>query len=590
MTKTLPDPGVADTSATESDSALPETPDTDGGYPRLSDGQIAALADRGERRATHRGERLFQEGERCSEFFVVLSGQVVILQGHCDEEHVLRVHGPGRFLGELGLLEGQPAFYSAEVRIPGEVLVLPLEELRGLVGRDPVLSDLILRAYLIRRMQLIGLGAGFQIIGSCYSPDTHRLREFAARNRLPHRWIDLEKDDEAEALLRRFGINPAQTPVVVWAGKTVLRNPSNAEMARVMGLLHAEVPEDVIDILIVGAGPAGLAAAVYGASDGLVTTAVDGTATGGQAGTSSRIENYLGFPAGVSGAELAERAALQADKFGAVITVPFTATSLESRDGYYVVSIDDGTTLTARTVLLATGAHYRRLGVPGLDRLEGTSVYYAATMQEAQLCRADPVAIVGGGNSAGQAALFLAGFTPRVYQIVRSYDLGENMSRYLVDQVERNPKITVLLHSKVEGVVGNDSLESLIVTDNDSGDRQTLDARALFVFIGARPHTSWLADVVALDEDGFIRTGADLGDLSDSPDWNDAGRRPMVLETSRPGVFAAGDVRRGSVKRVASAVGEGAMAIQLLVEYLDVSRTQNGHGPSHAPIERRQGV
>ena len=337
---------------------------------------------RGVRRTARPGERLFQEGQTCDEFFVILRGQVVILQGHGDEERIIQVHGAGRFLGELGLLEGQPAFHSAEVRIPGEVLALPVREVRALVHRDPVLGDLILRAYLIRRSMLIGVGAGFRIVGSCYSPDTRRLREFAARNRLPHRWIDVEKDRQAEQLLRRFRVPPEETPVVIWAGQTVLRNPSNTEIARVTGLLHAEVPDDVSDILIIGAGPAGLAAAVYGASDGLVTTAVDGTATGGQAGTSSRIENYLGFPAGVSGAELAERAALQADKFGATITLPFGATSLESRDGHYVATIDDGTTLVARSVLLATGAQYRRLDVPGLDRLEGTSVYYAATVQE----------------------------------------------------------------------------------------------------------------------------------------------------------------------------------------------------------------
>ena len=571
------------------DEPLPEDPDTSGAFPRLSDEQIQTLMARGVRRPTRAGERLFEEGKTCDQFFVILSGQVVILQGRGDEERIIRVHGAGRFLGELGLLEGQPAFHSAEVRVPGEVLALPVREIRALVHRDPVLGDLILRAYLIRRSMLVGLGAGFRIIGSCYSPDTRRLREFAARNRLPHRWIDVEKDRQAEQLLRRFGVGPEETPVVIWAGQTVLRNPSNAEMARVMGLLHAEVPEDISDILIVGAGPAGLAAAVYGASDGLVTTAVDGTATGGQAGTSSRIENYLGFPGGVSGAELAERAALQADKFGATITVPFGAMSLEPRDGHYAVTIDDGTTLIARTVLLATGAQYRRLDVPGLDRLEGTSVYYAATVQEAQLCRADPVAIIGGGNSAGQAAVFLAGYTPRVYLLVRGDDLAENMSRYLVDQVERNPKVTVMLHVEVGSVVGSDSLESLVVVDSHSGDRQTLDARAMFVFIGARPHTSWLADAVALDEDGFIRTGADLGDLSDEPDWKAAGRRPMVLETSRPGVFAAGDVRRGSVKRVASAVGEGAMAVQLLFEHLDQLGISNRRVPSHVPVERREG-
>jgi len=290
---------------------------------------------------------------------------------------------------------------TAVVREPGEVLVVPVERLRALVTHDTVLGDIVLHAYLLRREMLIGLEAGFQIVGSRYSPDTRRLREFAARNRLSHRWIDLEDDEEAEALLKGLGVAPEETPVVIWRGNEVLRNPSNEELAETIGLRERSVAEDVWDLLVVGTGPAGLAAAVYGASEGLGTVALDAVATGGQAGTSPKIENYLGFPSGISGAELAARAEIQAEKFGARISVPAESTALEERDDCYVVSFKDGSEATARTVLITTGARYRKLDVPGLEDFEGTCVYYAATMMEARVCRGDPVAVVGGGNSAG---------------------------------------------------------------------------------------------------------------------------------------------------------------------------------------------
>lgn len=565
---------------TETDSTpLPETPDLHGAFPRLTEEQIETLAARGERRPTLLGERLFQEGQRSNDFIVIISGQVAILHGQGDAERVIRVHGPNRFLGEIGLLEGQPAFYSAVVREPGEVLTLPVEQLRDLVAEDPVLGDLILRAYLIRRSLLIGMGAGFRIIGSCFSPSTRRLREFAARNRLPHRLTDLEKDQEAETVLRRFGITPDQTPVVILGGRQILLNPSNAELARVIGIASADTPDGVCDLLVVGAGPAGLAAAVYGASDGLITNTLEAIATGGQAGTASRIENYLGFPAGIAGADLAERAAIQAEKFGARIAVPFEVTGLEKQNGHYVLTIDDGSTVAGRTVLLATGARYQQLDVPGIERWEGSSVYHAATVQEAQLCQLDPVAIVGGGNSAGQATVFLAGYAPKVYLLVRHDELGRDMSRYLVEQVERNPRVEVLLHRELCEVVGGDSLESLVVQDNHTGELASLNVRALFVFIGARPRTSWLAGTLALDDHGFVRTGADLGDLSETDEWREAGRRPMMLETSQIGVFAAGDVRSGSVKRVAAAVGEGSMAVRLLHEHFEHAGGPRRHQP-----------
>jgi thioredoxin reductase (NADPH) len=541
---------------------LPETPDLDGAFPRLSEQQLLALEAHGERRRVRQGEVLYREGDERCDFYVVLEGQVAILEGYGGAVRVVAVHGPRRFLGELGLLTGQAAFLTAVALEPGEVLVVPVERLRELVSQDAAFGDLVLRAYLIRRSMLIELGAGFRIVGSRYSPDTRRLREFAARNRLPHRWIDLEKDKEAERLLRQLGVAPEETPVVIWRGEQVLRNPTNAELARAIGLPAPKPGGTVCDLVIVGAGPAGLAAAVYAASEGLATVTFDAIATGGQAGTSPRIENYPGFPSGISGSELTERTVIQAEKFGADINVPAEATALEQRDGHHLVRLDDGQAVEGRTVVVATGARYRKLPVPRLEEFEGTSVHYAATHVEAQLCHGDPVAVVGGGNSAGQAAVFLMKHAARVSLLIRGGDLGRSMSRYLADRIERPPGIEVLRHTEVRELVGEGALEAVVVEDNRTGSRRRLEARALFVFIGAEPHTGWLGDRLALDDRGFILTGADA--------VPDDGRQPFLLETSLPGVFAAGDVRSGSIKRVTSAVGEGAMAIRLAHEYLEV--------------------
>jgi thioredoxin reductase (NADPH) len=547
---------------------VPETPDLYGAFPRLSDQHLDLLAKHGERRQTKAGEVLFREGDRNYDFFVVLEGKVAVVEGYGGAERVIAAHGPRRFLGELSLLTGQAAFFTAVVREPGAVLVVPVDTLRSLISGDQVLGDLILRAYLIRRELLIGLGAGLRIVGSRYSPDTRRLREFAARNRLPHRFIELEEDAEAEALLRELGVAPEETPVVIWHGKHVLRNPSNAELARAIGMQAPSPPAGVSDLVVVGAGPAGLAAAVYGASEGLSTVALDAVATGGQAGTSSRIENYLGFPSGISGAELAERATIQAEKFGARISVPVEATALDEREGLLVVEVDDGTAISSRTVVVATGARYRRLSVPRLEEFEGVSVYYAATWMEAQSCRGDPVAVVGGGNSAGQATLFLAQHTPRVWLLVREDDLGEHMSRYLIDRIERTPNVEVLLHTEVRELIGERTLQGLVIEDNRTGQTGTLEVRALFVFIGVDPHTRWLGNRVALDEKGFVLTGPDAARAAgDGAGWG-SDHPPLLLETSRPGVLAVGDVRSGSIKRVASAVGEGSVAIRLVYEHL----------------------
>lgn len=562
-------PGAAPEQDETQESVPFETPDLHGAYPRLTDDQIDRLEQHGQRRAVDAGDVLIREGERCEVFYVVLSGSIAIVEDYgTPGERLLRVHGPGRFIGELGLLNGQVAFYTAVVRDPGEILALSMDQLRELVTRDSTLGDVVLRACLGRRALLVGQGAGFRIIGSRYSPDTRRLREFAARNRLPHRWIDLETDQEAEALLRRFGVGPEQTPLVIWRDTTLLRNPSNAELARLIGLPALEPGNGRGDLLIVGSGPAGLAAAVNAASEGLGTTVVESLATGGQAGTSSRIDNCFGFPSGVSGAELTERAVLQAEKFGARISVPAEAARLERRDDHYAVGFADGSEVTARTVVLATGARYRRLRVPGIEPLEGSSVHYSATVYEAQQCRTDPVAVVGGGNSAGQAVLFLAGYAPQVNLLVRGPSLEAHMSRYLIDQIERHPRVRVLLHTEVTEALGDKTLEAVTVVDHRTGEHRHLEVRALFVFTGADPHTAWLSGVLALDARGFVLTGAEAQACSVPELWQSQGRDCLTLETSLPGVFAAGDLRSGSVKRVASAVGEGAMSIHFVHRYL----------------------
>ena len=540
-----------------------ETPDVYGAYPRLTEAQLAALGGLGQRRVVRPGDALFTEGERNCDFFAILDGTVAVIEARgAPGERVLSVHGRGRFLGEVGLLTGQAALYSAVATQATQVLAVPVARLRELVASDAALGDLILRAYLIRRSILISLGVGVRIIGSRYSPDTRRLRDFAARNRIPARWLDLETDPAAAQMLAQLGVPPGDTPLVILYGRQLLRNPGNAELARALGLPDPASPEATCGLLVVGAGPAGLSAAVYGASEGLETVIIDGVATGGQAGTSSRIENYLGFPSGISGGELAERAVIQARKFGARFAVPAEATAIEQRDGRFTIELADGTSVTASAVVVATGARYRRLDVPRLAHFEKTSVYYAASQAEAQFCRNDPVAVVGGGNSAGQAVVFLAEHAPGVSLIVRERDLSEGMSRYLISQVERLANVAVLLHTEVRELLGDQMLDGVVVADNQSGARRTVPARALFVFIGAMPCTGWLGGLADLDDRGFVRTGPDAGQADGAED----GWAPSLLETSRPGMFAVGDVRSGSTKRVAAAVGEGAMAIRLAYE------------------------
>jgi thioredoxin reductase (NADPH) len=537
---------------------LPETPDVTGAYPRLTDEQIMLLSRYGERRRLAKAAMLFCEGDRDCGMFVVLDGRVAVLQEDNPEaeSRVIAVHARGRFVGDLSMLTGQAVYVTAVAQTDVEALEIRYERLKEAVTQDQALGDLILRAFILRRNIHANIGAGLRIIGSRYSADTRRLRDFASRNRVPYRWEDLEEDREAEVTLRAFDIPPDQTPVVIWKGQAVLRNPSNTDLAELLGLREDAPSRDAHDVLVVGAGPAGLAAAVTAASEGLSTVVLDAIATGGQAGTSSQIENYLGFPAGISGAELADRAVVQARKFGATFTIPGEAQSLDRIDGHFVVRLTDGALVEAHTVVLATGVRYRRLDVTGMDRLEDPSVYYAATEFEARLCRGDPVAVVGGGNSAGQAALFLARNASDVNLVIRHDNLDRDMSRYLTDRVEKNPRITIWRTSEVAELIGDEALEAVAIRHLNTDDRDRVPATALFVLIGAQPHTSWLRGQIPLDEKGYILTG------------NDENACTTSFKTAEPGVLAVGDVRSGSIKRVASAVGEGAIAVRQAYDHL----------------------
>jgi len=552
---------VSDADPGPPETAGAETPDSFGAYPRLTPPQLRALGEHGTTEHVAAGTVLARAGEPLRSFFAVIEGRLAVEEepdDDADDGTWREVHGPGRFVGDIGLLEGQPSFTTVTAVEDGTVLEVPTEALSRIVTRDPLLGDLILRAYLIRRSMAIGWGSGLRIVGSRFSPDTRRLLDVAARNRIPHRLLDLEGDRAAETIVRRLRLDISDLPVVIVGGARVLRNPSTAELLRVLGV-GAAPPRPTCDLLVVGAGPAGLAATVCAASDGLSVVLADAVATGGQAGRSARIENYLGFPSGISGAELAERARLQAAKFGATVFAPGDARSLGVSGGALAVGFSDGTTVSPRAVVVATGMEYRRLAAENLDRFEYTSVYYAATINEARECGTDPVVVVGGGNSAGQAALFLAGSAARVHLVVRGADLGRDMSRYLVVQVEDHPRIAVHRECEVVEAAGRDRLESVIVEHRPSGAREEIATAHVFVFIGAVPATAWLGPGVDRDERGFLTTG---------PRPGATGPRTQPFETSMPGVFAVGDVRSGSVKRMSAAVGEGASVVKMVHDHL----------------------
>ena len=538
-------------------------------FPTLTPEHIARIAPHGRQRETRAGEVLVHAGDRIVPFFVVTAGQVEVVRLSGGAETTVVIHMPGQFSGEANMISGRPALFQARVREPGAVIELNHEQLLALVQTDAELSELLMRAFILRRLELVASDLGdVVLIGSMHSPGTLRIKEFLTRNSHPYTYIDLDRDPDVQTLLDRFHVAVADVPVLICRGSTVLRNPSNQEIAGCLGFNNAIDQTHVRDVVIVGAGPSGLAAAVYGASEGLDVLVLEANAPGGQAGSSSRIENYLGFPTGISGQELAGRAYTQAQKFGAQIMIAKGATQIACDRKPYAVQIDDGPRVSARAVIIATGAEYRR---PSLDRLthfEGAGVYYGATFVEARLCEGDEVAVVGGGNSAGQAAVFLAQTTRRVHVLVRSDGLADTMSRYLVRRIEENPTIVLHTRTEITALEGNGSLERVRWRDSASGRVETHDIKHLFIMAGAVPNTGWLNRCVALDAKGFIKTGPDLtpDDLAHAK-WP-LSRAPHLLETSLPGVFAVGDVRAGNIKRVASAVGEGSIAVSFVHQAL----------------------
>jgi thioredoxin reductase (NADPH) len=532
-------------------------------FPRLDARQIARLEPRGQRLKTRAGETLAEPGESHRKMLVVLSGKLEILIPGVLGERSLTQLLPGDFAGELSTLVGQAGFSRIRCIEAGEVLAIADAELRTLVQTDAEVSEIIMRAFILRRMGLIEAGASeVAVVGSRHSANTLNLREFLTRNNYPYLSLDVDDDPGVEALLCRHGVGADEVPVVL-APRGVLRNPDIHTLAAFLGMNPVHDEAHVHDLVVVGAGPAGLAASVYAASEGLDVVVVEELAYGGQAGSSSRIENYLGFPTGISGGALAGRAFVQAQKFGAAVNVAWQAVRLDCSRRPYTIELSDGRKALARSVVVASGAKYRTPECAEIQRFVGLGVYYAATHLEAQLCNGKEVAVVGGGNSAGQAAVFLAGSCRHVHMLVRGPGLAETMSRYLIRRIEVNPAITVHTHTEIQHVAGGEHLER-VVWQRKGAAPETRDIGHLFLMIGAAPNTAWLDGCLALDAKGFVRTGIDLP----PQDLTAAGwalpRAPYLLETSKPGVFAAGDVRSGSVKRVASAVGEGSSCVQFV--------------------------
>ncbi|HET7217464.1 MAG TPA: FAD-dependent oxidoreductase [Vicinamibacterales bacterium] len=532
-------------------------------FPILTAAQIARIAAHGVRRHVDAGEVLVETGAHNPPFFVVVSGSLAVVRpsGTTGEETVT-THRPGQFSGEVNLLSGRRGLVRVRAAAAGEVIQVGRDELLSLVQTDSELSEILMRAFILRRVELIAHGYGDVVfVGSNHCAGTLRIKEFLTRNGHPYAYIDLDRDAGVQALLDRFEVAPADIPVLICRGEVVLRNPSNAQIAECLGFNDGIDQTHVRDLVIVGAGPSGLAAAVYGASEGLDVLVIEANAPGGQAGSSSRIENYLGFPLGISGQELAGRAYNQAQKFGAQLMIARGAKQLTCDRRPYAIEIENGQRVPARAVIIATGAEYRKVALPDLERFEGGGVYYGATFLERQLCGGDDVIVIGGGNSAGQAAVFLAEAARKVHVLVRSAGLAETMSRYLIRRIEDNPAIALHPFTELDGLEGRDRLERVRWRNRQTGAVETHDIRHVFVMTGASPATAWLEGCVALDAKGFIKTGSDLTpeDLA-AARWP-LSRPPHLLETSLPGVFAVGDVRGGNVKRVASAVGEGSIAV-----------------------------
>jgi thioredoxin reductase (NADPH) len=552
---------------TESMQPSINTPDRQAqAFPVLTQTQIDRIRPYGTSRAVQAGEILFNPGERGMPCFVVLSGKLEILMTRLSGEHVFVTYGPGGFSGEMVLISGAGSLSRGRVAEPGEFLELSADALRSLIAKDAELSDIFMRAFIQRRLALITDGLGnVVILGSRHSANTLRLREFLTRNGHPHTYIDLDSDTTAQELLDRFHLKIDEIPVVICSGKAVLRNPTTQRLAECLGFAGTVDESRIRDVAIVGGGPAGLAAAVYAASEGLDAVVIEADFPGGQAGSSSKIENYVGFPTGVSGLELTGRAVAQAEKFGAQMMVGKRVVLLNCDQRPYRLSLENGSVLQARSIIIAAGAQYNTPNIGNLKQFEGNGIYYAATFMESQLCGGDEVIVIGGGNSAGQAAVFLAETAKRVYMLVRGKTLSETMSRYLVQRITEHPVIELHLETELVSLEGDSRLERVTWLDRSSGEKSTREIRHVFVMAGASPHSDWLRGCVALDQQGFVLTGRDLDPvLADAPQKWPLGRPPQMLETSLPAVFAVGDIRSGNVKRVASAVGEGSISIHLV--------------------------
>ena len=549
-------------------TGVPLTTSFEKTFPSFSDAQIERIAAHGRQRSVEPGDVLYEQGTVNAPFFVLLSAELEAVRPTEVGKRIVELRGRGQFTGEINALSGRRSLLRVAVAKPGDVIELDRQELLRLVQTDAEIGEIIMRAFILRRMGLITSGVGdVVLIGSVHSAGTLRLKEFLMRNGHPYSYVDLERNDEVEQLMMAFSITASDIPVVICRGKMVLRNPSNREVADCLGFNESIDERHVRDLIVIGAGPSGLACAVYGASEGLDVLVIETNAPGGQAGSSSRIENYLGFPTGVSGQELAGRAFTQAEKFGAELLID-RVTQLQCGRRPYSVSLESGVNIPALTIVIASGAQYRRAQVENLQLFEGAGVYYGATFIEAQLCAGDDVIVVGGGNSAGQAAVYLSGTARNVHVLVRSGGFAESMSRYLIRRIEETPNIQVHPLTEIVALDGSDHLESVRWRNVKTGAIDERPIEHVFMMTGAEPNTDWLAGCIALDEKGFIKTGADLSaeDLA-TAHWPLA-RAPYLLETSLPGVFAVGDVRGSSVKRVASAVGEGSISISFVHQVL----------------------
>jgi thioredoxin reductase (NADPH) len=552
---------------TESTQPSINTPDRQAqAFPVLTPAQIDRIRPHGVARTVRAGEVLFEPGDPGIPCFVVLSGKLDILVTRLSGEHVFVTFGPGDFSGEMVMISGARSLSRGRVAEPGEFLELSADALHSLIAKDAELSDIFMRAFIGRRLALITDGlSNVIILGSSHSANTLRLREFLTRNGHPHTYIDLDSDTTAQELLDRFNLKIDEIPVVICSAKGVMRNPTTQKLAECLGLAGNVDESHIRDVAIVGAGPAGLAAAVYAASEGLDAVVIEADFPGGQAGSSSKIENYIGFPTGISGLELTGRAVAQAEKFGAQLLVGERVVQVNCDRRPYQLTLENGGVVQARSIIIASGAQYNKPNIANLKQFEGNGVYYAATFMESQLCGGDEVIVIGGGNSAGQAAVFLAETAHKVYMLVRGKTLSETMSRYLTQRITTHPVIELHLGAELLSMEGDSHLERVTWLDRSSGERTAREIRHVFVMAGASPHTDWLRGCVALDEQGFILTGRDLDPaLAGAPQKWPLGRPPQMLETSLPAVFAVGDIRSGNVKRVASAVGEGSISIHLV--------------------------